>query len=107
MNNEIGQKVLAYRQAHGLTQQDVADLVGCSAPSVSCWERGGGMLGITAFALECMMNLNDPVLALQEIRATGVTLLRIRIRELEEENQKLTKQLEENVQDFIRRCLDK
>ncbi len=38
--NEIGGNIAALRKAKGLTQEQLADMLGISAPAVSKWETG-------------------------------------------------------------------
>lgn len=41
--NEIGGNIAALRKAKGLTQEQLADMLGISAPAVSKWETGGSL----------------------------------------------------------------
>lgn len=36
----IGQRIRAYRESKGLTQEDLADMVGTSQKTISSWENG-------------------------------------------------------------------
>ena len=36
----IGEQIRTYRKAHNLTQEQVADALGVTAPAVNKWERG-------------------------------------------------------------------
>lgn len=38
--NNIGGNIAALRRAKGLTQEQLADMLGISAPAVSKWETG-------------------------------------------------------------------
>lgn len=42
MDNFLGEKLKAYRQEHGLTQKQLADLLFVSDKTISKWERGAG-----------------------------------------------------------------
>lgn len=37
---EIGEKIRNYRKEEGLTQEQVANYLGVSAPAVNKWEKG-------------------------------------------------------------------
>ncbi len=39
-SNAFGKKLNSMREAVGLTQEQVADVLGCSTPRISEWERG-------------------------------------------------------------------
>ena len=40
---ELKDRIAAVRRAAGLTQEQLADMLGVSAPAVSKWERGGSL----------------------------------------------------------------
>lgn len=43
----IGEQIRTYRKAHNLTQEQVADALGVTAPAVNKWERAGSFPDIT------------------------------------------------------------
>jgi transcriptional regulator with XRE-family HTH domain len=54
-NAGVGRKLRASRRAHGLTQADVAALVGVSPMSISNWEAG--RCSLTAFMRSCLSEI--------------------------------------------------
>ena len=43
----IGEQIRTYRKSHNLTQEQVADALGVTAPAVNKWERAGSFPDIT------------------------------------------------------------
>ncbi len=41
MASELSERIAALRKEHGLTQEQLGNMVGVSAQAVSKWEKGG------------------------------------------------------------------
>jgi len=90
MSENLGLELKNYREAHSLTQMDVALLLDCSGDSVSVWERGAPMLGLSGVAVRTLLSLNDPYKVLQ----AGAPALEAELTRLRGENAKQAKELD-------------
>ena len=53
------EEIKRFRKKYGLTQKDLAELLGCSKPTVERWERNEKVDGIPAFLFDLLMRYPD------------------------------------------------
>lgn len=97
---QVGERLKSYRDRHGLTQQDVAALIGCSGPSVCKWEAGGAMLGVSVLALETVLSIDTPQAVLEKVRQGAGTAIEQELARVMAENAALR-----NANDTLRKNL--
>ncbi len=57
------EEVKNFRKKHNMTQQQLADFMGCSKPTVERWERNGGATGTAALAFDLLLNSPEIILS--------------------------------------------
>lgn len=83
---QVGERLRIYRGRHGLTQQDMATLIGCSSASISVWEKGGAMLGVSVLALETVLSIDAPQAVLEKVRQGAGTAVEQELARVMAEN---------------------
>lgn len=83
---QVGERLRDYRARHGLTQQDMAALIGCSSASISVWEKGGAMLGVSVLALETVLTIDTPRAVLEKVRQGAGTAVEQELARVMAEN---------------------
>lgn len=83
---QVGERLKLYRDSHGLTQQDVAALIGCSGASVCKWEAGYPMLGVSVLALETVLSIDTPRAVLEKVRQGAGTAVEQELARVMAEN---------------------
>lgn len=91
---KIAKRIKAYRDQHGLTQADMAEMIGCSGASICQWEQGASMLGVSALALETVLSIDDPATVLERVRAGAGTAMEQEAARLTAENARLRARLD-------------